>query len=197
MNQKPSFGHTFKFSAWISHHKRDFWYCIPSRDSSEDLAKRQWNNPLVLWTICELKWKDYIGTVERPNSSWKLHLNFQCMLPRTDKCGFETFPIVIPEWLNDFLKVCRPVWIVWSAKRIKILTEPKENMYYSVVNTVLANNLTPYGVNIYIGTLKTKVESHTRVWRNHSTRRGMVSIDSCSAPSHCLSRYWLNCDLGT
>ena len=32
MCQKPCFGHTYKLSAWNSHHKCDYWHCIISRD---------------------------------------------------------------------------------------------------------------------------------------------------------------------
>ena len=37
---KLCFGHTYKVSAWNSHHKCDYWHCIFSRDYFGELVKR-------------------------------------------------------------------------------------------------------------------------------------------------------------
>ena len=94
----PRFGHVSKASAWNSHHKCDFRYCIFSRDYFGEFAKRNWINPCTTetymclfgrgsdftkkvrlttdillyvkpFTIC--KWCHLTGHVKRRRENWK------------------------------------------------------------------------------------------------------------------------------
>ena len=51
MCPKPCFGHTYKVSAWNSQKKYEFCNTQISREYFGELAKHQWNNPLVLAII--------------------------------------------------------------------------------------------------------------------------------------------------
>ena len=46
---KQGFGHTYKVSAWNSHHKYYLCNTQISRNFFGELAKRKWNTPLALW----------------------------------------------------------------------------------------------------------------------------------------------------
>ena len=51
MHPKLCFRHTYRISAWNSHHKCDFWLCIFSRDYFGELPKCLLNNPQNHWEV--------------------------------------------------------------------------------------------------------------------------------------------------
>ena len=64
------FGHTYKVSAWNSHHKCDFWHCIFMQDYFGEVQKCLWNKPQAPFWL----------TIFPSNSKFNENLQCSCSL---------------------------------------------------------------------------------------------------------------------